>query len=118
MFWNEFQTDSQLEDKEKSSTPRGGKRKRRAISPVTYEQDTPYSKPKEAKKKLEFVEDTEQATPKKTNLLNLPYSDSDEKSEKEEVLVDESVKFSMEQAPEAEWFNSLEKGETSSKKRK
>jgi hypothetical protein len=118
LFWNEFQTDSQLEDKEKSSTPRGGKRKRRAISPVTSEQDTPSSKHKEARKRLEFVGDTEHAVPKETNLLNLPYSDSDEESGQGEIPVAKSVEFSMEQAPETKCFTSLEKGESSSRKKK
>jgi hypothetical protein len=123
LFWNEFQTDSQLEDKEKSSskkssTPRGGKRKRRAISPVTSEQDTPSSKHKEARKRLEFVGDTEHVVPKETNLLNLPYSDSDEESGQGEIPVAESVEFSMEQAPETKCFTSLEKGESSSRKKK
>jgi len=49
---------------------------------MTSEKDTPYSNPKEARKKLEFIEDTGKATQKKTNLLNLPYSDLDEEPEK------------------------------------
>jgi hypothetical protein len=123
LFWNEFQTDLQPEDKKrssskKSSTPRSGKRKRRDISPVASEQDTSSSKPKKAKKKMDFNEDTEQAAPKKTNFLNFPYSDSDEEPEKEEVPVDENIEFSMEQAPETEMFTNPEKGETSSSKRK
>jgi hypothetical protein len=97
---------------------KSGKRKRRDISPVAYEQDTPSSKPKEEKKKLDFNEDTEQAAPKKTNFLNFPYSDSYEELEKEEVSVDENIEFSMEQAPKTEMFTSLEKGGTSSSKKK
>jgi hypothetical protein len=66
LFWNEFETDLQLGDKEKSSskkssTPRSGKRKRRAISPVAGYQPSPSSKPGKAKKKLDFSHDTGKA---------------------------------------------------------
>jgi len=48
-------------------------------------------------------------------MLDLPYSDSDSKSNKEEVPVDQNIEFSMEKAPETELFTGYEKGETSSK---
>jgi hypothetical protein len=85
LFWNEFQTDVQPEDKKspssrKSSTPRSGKRKRRAISPVAVDHPSPSSKPKRTKKKLEFSKEAEKAEepPVNKRILNLPYTDSEE----------------------------------------
>jgi hypothetical protein len=45
-------------------------------------------------------------------VLNLPYSDSNFESNKEEVLVDQIIEFSVEQAPETEMFAGYEEGET------
>jgi hypothetical protein len=50
-------------------------------------------------------------------VLNLPYSDSDSESNKEEVPADQNIEFSMEQAPETEMFAGYEEGETSSKRK-
>jgi hypothetical protein len=103
LFWNEFQTDLQPEDKEKSSskkssTPRSGKRKRRAISPVAIDQPSPSSKPKKAKKKLNFSKDAEKAKepPVDKRILNLPYTDSEDEehqveAEQEAVLTEDPV---------------------------
>ena len=49
LFWNEFETGLQPEDKgksplNKSTTPRSGKRKRRAISPATLDHPSSPSK--------------------------------------------------------------------------
>jgi hypothetical protein len=81
LFWNDFQTNVQPEDKKspsskKSSTPRSGKRRRRAISPVPADHPAPSSKPKETKKKLNFSSEAEKAeeTPIDKRILNLPYT--------------------------------------------
>jgi hypothetical protein len=50
---------------------------------------------------------------KQTNVLNLPYPESDSESNKEEVPSDQNIEFSMEQAPEIEMFACYEEGETS-----
>jgi hypothetical protein len=50
-------------------------------------------------------------------MLDLPYSDSDSESNKEEVPADQNIEFSMEQAPETEMFTGYEQGETSSKEK-
>jgi hypothetical protein len=59
LFWNDFQTEVQLEGKKsphskKSSTPRSGKRRRRAISLAPINQSSPSSKLDKTKKKLNF----------------------------------------------------------------
>ena len=59
LFWNEFETGLQLEDKrrspsKKSTTPKSGKRKRRAISPVTVDQPSPTTETNKAKRNLDF----------------------------------------------------------------
>jgi hypothetical protein len=123
VFWEGFELQSQPEKGKKkagkkSLTPQSSLKRRRAITPEPSTELGSSSKAQKAKKKMDFDEDTEQAAPKKTNFLNLPYSDSDEEPEKEEVLVDENIELSMEQAPETEMFTSLEKGETSSSKKK
>jgi hypothetical protein len=92
LFWNEFQTDVQPEDKKspssrKSSTPRSGKRRRRAISPVPVDQPSPSSKPKKTKKKLNFSSEAENAEepPVNKRILNLPYTDSEEEEHQVET---------------------------------
>ena len=59
LFWNEFEIGLQPEDKGKSpskkpTTPRGGKRKRRAITLVIVDQPSPTSKTNQAKINLNF----------------------------------------------------------------
>ena len=51
----------------------------RVISPILYDQSTPTSKPKKAKKKLNFdkVKGKGKASPENKNILNLPYFDSE-----------------------------------------
>jgi hypothetical protein len=102
LFWNEFQTDLQPEDKKgsssrKYSTPRSGKRKRRAISPVAVDQSSPSSKSKKDKKKLDFSKDVEKAEepPVDKNILNLPYTDSED----EEDQVSTKKKVSLAEDP-------------------
>ena len=59
LFWNEFEIGLQLEDKGKSpskrsTTPRSGKMKRRAISLVIVDQPSPTSKTNQAKINMDF----------------------------------------------------------------
>ena len=93
LFWNEFETESQTEDKrksssKKSSTPRSGKRKRRAISPITVDQASPTPKTKKTKRNLDFSEKVEEVPTPDKNILNLPYSDSEDEEEHETNLED------------------------------
>ena len=67
LFWNGFETGLQLEEKgkspsKKSTTPRSGKRKRRAISPATVEQPSSPSKTKKVKINLDFSEKGKEIT--------------------------------------------------------
>ena len=78
----------QPEDKRKSSskksfTPRSGKRKRKAISPILVDQASPDPKTKKAKRILDFSEKTEkeEASAQDKKFLNLPYSDSEDEEE-------------------------------------
>jgi hypothetical protein len=85
LFWNDFQTDVQLEGKKspsskKSSTPRSRKKRRTAISPVPVNQPSPSSKPNKTKNKLNLnneIEKTEEP-PVNKRILNLPYTDSED----------------------------------------
>ena len=86
LFWNGFETSLQLEEKGKyhakrSNTPRSGKRKRRDISPVVAEQPPSSSKSNKVKRNLDFNEKGEEFTTHSENILNLPYSDSEEEQE-------------------------------------
>jgi hypothetical protein len=63
-------------------TPQSSLKRRRAITPEPSAELGSISKAKKEKKNLDFDEDIEQAAPKKTNFLNLPYLDSDEEPEK------------------------------------
>ena len=61
LFWNEFETSLQLEEKgkspsKKSTTPRSGKRKRRAISSTTIDQTSSPYKTNQAKRNLDISE--------------------------------------------------------------
>ena len=76
----------QLEDKRKSSsknssTPRSGKRKRRAISPITVDQASPAPKTKKEKINLDFSEKVEGVPTLDINILNQPYSDFEDEEE-------------------------------------
>ena len=88
LLWNEFKTELQPEVKKRSSskrssTPRSGKRKTRAISPIAVDQTSPYSKTKKAKRNLDFNKKTEkeEASSQDKNVLNLPYIDSEDEEE-------------------------------------
>ena len=75
----------------KSSTPRSGKRKRRAISPIAVDQASLAPKTKRAKRNLDFSEKTkkEEASAQEKNILNLPYSDSEDEEEHGTNLADQ-----------------------------
>ena len=83
LFWNEFETKLQPEDKKRSSTPRSGKRKRRAISPIVVDQTSPSSKTKKAKRNLDLSKkiEKEEASSQYKNVLNLPYTDFEDEEE-------------------------------------
>jgi hypothetical protein len=98
LFWNDFQTDVQPEGKKsphskKSSTPRSGKRRRRAISPVPVNQPSPSSKLNKTKKKLNFSSETDKAkeSPVNKSILNLPYTDSEDEEHQIETGHEDSV---------------------------
>jgi hypothetical protein len=103
LFWNEFETNFQPRDKEnpyskKSSTPRGGKRKKTTISLVAVDHPSPSSKPRKDKKKLDFSHDTgkEESPPRDKNILNLPYTDSEDEEqpvaiEHEEFVAEQGI---------------------------
>ena len=94
LLWNEFETSLQPEDKgkspsKKSTTPRSGKRKRRAISPVTVDHPSPTSKINQAKRNLDFSGEEKEAPTQSGNILNLPYSGSEEEREEEIDLIEQ-----------------------------
>jgi hypothetical protein len=122
LFWGEFEPEPQPKDKKKisskkSSTPMSSKRKRRAISPVQIEEPVSSSKSKRAKKKLDFSQATEgQASAPDKNVLNLPYTDSEEDLESVEGEVPEQAAF--EEAPFSPEVPDLEIPEASTSKAK
>ena len=86
LFWNGFETGLQPEEKgkspaKKSSTPRSGKRKRRAISPAASEQLPSSSKANKVKRNLDFSEKGQEVTTHSENILNLPYLEEEEEKE-------------------------------------
>ena len=86
LFWNGFEIGLQPEENGKSpskkySTPRSGKRKRRAISPTTVDHPSSPSKTKQAKRNLDLSEKGKEIIAHSGNILNLPYSDSEEERE-------------------------------------
>jgi hypothetical protein len=81
LFWEGFETQTQpinekKKEGKKQSTPQSISRGRRAI-PKPLEDKNSIIKPKKDKNKLDFETNLEQSTVKKTNALNLPYTDSD-----------------------------------------
>ena len=73
----------------KSSTPKSGKRKRRAISPIAVDQASPSPKTKKEKMNLDFSEKAEEVLAPDKNILNLPYSDSKDEEEQKTNLADQ-----------------------------
>jgi hypothetical protein len=122
LFWGEFEPEPQPKDKKKtsstkSSTPQSSKRKRRAISPVMAEEPTSSSKSKRAKKMLDFSQATEgQASAPDKNVLNLPYTDSEEDLESVEGEIPEQA--APEEAPFSPKVPDLEIPEASTSKAK
>jgi hypothetical protein len=122
LFWGGFELEAHPENnkkksKKKSLTSQSSSRKRRAITPLETREPSSSSKKKGAKKKLVFDETTKQPPPKQTNVLNLPYSESESDPATEEVPIDQSIELSMEEAPQIEVFTSFDEGETSTKKK-
>ena len=83
LFWNGFKTGLQPEEKgkshaKKSSTPRSGRRRRAISLAIATEQPPSSSKTKKAKMNLDFGEKGQEAEAHQENVLNLPYSDSEE----------------------------------------
>jgi hypothetical protein len=122
VFWEGFETQTQPKNENKKAgkkqpTPQSISRRRRAL-PKSLEEKKSSSKPKKAKKKLDFKTNPEQSTVKKENVLNLPYTDSDTKPEKDdEILAIKSLEHFMEPAQDLEVFTSFEEGGTSRKKK-
>ena len=77
--------------KKKSTTPKSGKRKRRAISLGTIEQPSSPSKTKQVKRNLDFSEKGKEIIAHSWNILNLTYSDSEEEREEGANLVEQVV---------------------------
>jgi hypothetical protein len=101
----------------KSSTPQSSKRKRRSISPVIAEDLASSSKSKKAKKMLDLIQATEGKTSASgKNVLNIPYSYSEEDLESVEGEVPEKDAF--EEAPLSLEFPDLEIPKASTSKRK
>jgi hypothetical protein len=77
----------------KSSTPRSGKRRRRAISPILVNQPSPSSKLNKTKKKLNFSSEIEKVEEPLVNksILNLPYTDSENEEHQIEIGHENSV---------------------------
>jgi hypothetical protein len=80
LFWEGFETQTQPTNEQRKAgkrqlTPQSSSRKRR-ILPGPPEDRISGVKSHRSKKKLEFETTTEQPTEKKTNILNLPYTDS------------------------------------------
>ena len=94
MFWNEFEIGLHLEAKgkspsKKSTTPGSGKRKRRAISPITMDHPSPTAKTNQDKRTLDFSGKEKEVPTQSGNILNLPYSDSEEEREQEVDLIEQ-----------------------------
>jgi hypothetical protein len=83
------------------TSPKTNKRKRRALSPVDTATKVSPSQSKKEKKKLEFGKQAEdQGKTTATNILNLPYSDSDSEPLAVEMEAEPSV-VEMENPKEA-----------------
>ena len=83
LFWNEFQTNFQQDEKGKKSisknflTPKRSLRKRKAISPPRELTESSSAKRKRTKRKLQFEGEQTKDLAEGDNPLNLPYSDSE-----------------------------------------
>jgi hypothetical protein len=98
LFWNDSQTEVQPKGKKspqskKSSIPRSGKRRRRAISPAPVNRPSPSSKLNKTKKKLNFNSEKEKSkeSPVNKSILNLPYIDLEDEEHQIETGHEDSV---------------------------
>jgi hypothetical protein len=114
LFWGELEPEPQPKDKKKNSstsTPQRSKRKRRVISPVIAEELASSSKSKKAKRCLISAKQQKgQTSASDKNVLNLPYTDSEEDLESLEGEVPEKATF--EEAPFSPEVPDLEIPET------
>jgi hypothetical protein len=100
LFWNEFQTDWQQEEKGKKSatkktiTPKSSHRKRKGISPPRDPIESSSAKRKRTKRKLQFEGEQTKDLAEGSNPLNLPYSDSEPEQELAETQGDEQAETS------------------------
>jgi oligoribonuclease (3'-5' exoribonuclease) len=95
----------------KQLTPQSSSRKRRTL-PGPPEDRISGVKSHRSKKKLNFETTTEQPTERRTNILNLPYTDSEPEQEDESPVI-KSPEHSIEFAQNYETFTHTEEGETS-----
>ena len=98
LFWNDFQTEVQASGRKsshsrKSSTLRSGKRRGSDISPTPVNQPSFSPKSGKAKKKLDFIHEKEEVSeiPVNKNILNLPYSYSEDEEQQLEIGHEGSV---------------------------
>jgi hypothetical protein len=107
-IWQEVQPKKGGTPSQELTSPKTSKRKRRALSPVEIATKVSPSKSKKAKKKLEFGKQAEdQGKTAATNILNLPYSDSDS----------EPLAVEMEAEPSTVEMENPEEAGTPSKKK-
>ena len=88
VFWEGFETQNQPMNEQKRAgkrklTPQSSSRKRRTL-PEPLEYRISGIRSHRSKKKLDFETTSEQPTKKKTNILNLPYTDSETEPEQED----------------------------------
>jgi hypothetical protein len=104
-------------DGKRKLTPQSSSRKRRTL-PGPLEDRISGIKSHRSKKKLDFETTSEQPTEKKTNILNLPYTDSETEPEQEDESPAIKIpEHSMEFAQDCETFTPTDEGETSKNKR-
>jgi hypothetical protein len=118
LFWEGFETQTQPVNEQgkggkKQLTPQSSSRKRRTL-PGPPEDRISGVKSHRSKKRLNFETTTEslQPTEKRTNILNLPYTDSEPEQEDESPVI-KSPEHSTEFAQNYETFTHTEEGETS-----
>jgi hypothetical protein len=92
-------------------TPQSSSRKRRTL-PVPPEDRISGVKSHKSRKNMNFETTIEQPTEKRTNILNLPYTDSKLEKEYESPVI-KSSENSIEFAQNYETFTHTEEGETS-----
>jgi hypothetical protein len=120
LFWEGFETQTQPVNEQgkgskKQLTPQSSSRKRRTL-PGPPEDRISGVKSHRSKKRLNFEttteQPTEQPTEKRTNILNLPYTDSEPEQQDESPVI-KSPEQSTEFAQNYETFTHTEEGETS-----